>query len=140
NQSLTVSGTTQLGSATSQTPTNVFSQDNTGPALTVANYGTGPALQVGVGGDGIKEILHGTVTVNPPNIGANSSATFTVTITGVVPGDRIFLTPPDGLEADLIFQGAAVTSANTVTIRIRNLSGSAVDGAALAWSYLVIKP
>ncbi|MCS7000682.1 MAG: hypothetical protein NZ481_07375, partial [Candidatus Kapabacteria bacterium] len=140
SNSLTVSGTTQLGSATSHTPTNVFSQDNTGPALTVANYGTGPALQVGATGNGIKAILHGTVEVDPPDIGANSSETFTVTINGVVPGDRIFLTPPNTLEDGLVFQGAAVTANDTVTIKIRNVGGVLINGAQLDWSYLVIRP
>jgi hypothetical protein len=118
-----------------------------GAYLHVVSNGAQPAalfengtVQVGTSGDPMNAIMHGTVSVNPPSIGANSSATLTVTITGVEPGDRVFLTPPDTFEDDLIFQGAAVTATDTVTIKIRNVSGGTVDGGALDWNYLVIKP
>ncbi|MCX8051231.1 MAG: hypothetical protein N3B17_04975 [Chlorobi bacterium] len=110
------------------------------PAARFEGASGGPALMVGTNGDGISEILHNTISVNPPNIGGNSSATLTVTITGVNTGDRVFLTPPSDLEDELVFQGATVTGANTVTIKIRNVSGGAVDGSARNWNYLVIKP
>jgi hypothetical protein len=87
-----------------------------------------------------RPVLYGTVTVDPPSIAANSSGTVPVTITGVQSGDLVFLTPPVGMETALIFQGASVTGANTVTIQIRNASGAAVNGAARTWSYMVIRP
>jgi hypothetical protein len=87
-----------------------------------------------------RPVFYGTVSVDPPNIDANTSTTFTVTITGVQTGDLVFLTPPSTLEGALIFQGASVTAANTVTIRMRNVTGAAVDGASLQWSYMVIRP
>jgi hypothetical protein len=87
-----------------------------------------------------RPVFYGTVSVDPPNIGGNMSATFTVTITGVQPGDLVFLTPPSGIEGGLVFQGADVTAANTVTIRMRNVTGVAVDGIARTWSYMVIRP
>jgi len=87
-----------------------------------------------------RPVLYGTVSVDPPAIGANTSTTFPVTITGVQTGDLVFLTPPSTLEGELIFQGANVTAANTVTIQMRNVSGAAVDGAARTWSYMVIRP
>jgi hypothetical protein len=87
-----------------------------------------------------RPVLYGTVSVDPPSINANTSTTFTVTITGVQTGDLVFLTPPSDIEAGLVFQGASVTAANTVTIRMRNVTGAAVDGASLQWSYMVIRP
>jgi len=87
-----------------------------------------------------RPVLYGTVSVDPPNIGGNTSTTFTVTITGVQAGDLVFLTPPSGIEGGLVFQGADVTAANTVTIRMRNVTGVAVDGASLQWSYMAIRP
>ncbi len=87
-----------------------------------------------------RPVFYGTVSVDPPNINANTSTTFTVTITGVQTGDLVFLTPPSTLEGALIFQGADVTAANTVTIQMRNVTGVAVDGAARTWSYMVIRP
>jgi hypothetical protein len=76
-----------------------------------------------------RPVLYGTVSVDPPNIGANTSTTFTVTITGVQSGDLVFLTPPSDIEPGLVFQGASVTAANTVTIRMRNVTGAAVTGS-----------
>ena len=87
-----------------------------------------------------RPVFYGTVSVDPPNINANTSTTFTVTITGVQSGDLVFLTPPSDIEEELIFQGADVTAANTVTIRMRNVTVAAVDGASLEWSYMVIRP
>jgi hypothetical protein len=87
-----------------------------------------------------RPVLYGTVSVDPPLINANTSATFTVTITGVQTGDLVFLTPPSDIEPGLVFQGANVTAANTVTIRMRNVTGTAVNGAARTWSYMVIRP
>jgi hypothetical protein len=87
-----------------------------------------------------RPVLYGTVSVDPPNIDPDASTTFTVTLTGVQTTDLVSLTPPSTLEGALIFQGANVTAANTVTIRMRNVTGVAVDGAALQWSYMVIRP
>jgi len=87
-----------------------------------------------------RPVFYGTVSVDPPNINANTSTTFTVPITGVQTGDLVFLTPPSGIEGELVFQGVNVTATNTVTIRMRNVTGTAVDGASLQWSYMVIRP
>jgi hypothetical protein len=87
-----------------------------------------------------RPVFYGTVSVDPPNIDANTSTTFTVTITGVQTGDLVFLTPPSGIEGGLVFQGADVTAANTVTIRMRNVTGADVDGDPRTWSYMVIRP
>ncbi len=87
-----------------------------------------------------RPVFYGTVSVDPPNINANTSTTFTVTITGVQTGDLVFLTPPSGIEGELVFQGANVTAANTVTIQMRNVTGAAIDGASRTWSYMVIRP
>jgi hypothetical protein len=87
-----------------------------------------------------RPVFYGTVSVDPPNIGGNASNTFTVTITGVQPGDLVFLTPPSDIEGGLVFQGANVTAAGTVTIRMRNVTGGAINGIARTWSYMVIRP
>jgi hypothetical protein len=92
------------------------------------------------GGMSWRPVFYGTVSVDPPNIDANTSTTFTVTITGVQPGDLVFLTPPSDIEDGLVFQGANVTGANSVTIRMRNVTGTAINGNARTWSYMVIRP
>ncbi|MFQ5786720.1 MAG: hypothetical protein ACE5H1_01940 [Thermodesulfobacteriota bacterium] len=94
---------------------------------------------IGTDGTFITNFKHGSVSVDPPNISGNSEASFTVTISGLVTTDRLFLTP-DTLEEQLIFKGARIISANTVTIKIANVQTGAVDGAALNWNYFAIKP
>ena len=80
----------------------------------------------------------GTVSVNPPSIAATTSATFTVTLTCAAT-DKIILIPLSTIEAGLIFQGANITAANTVTIRLYNYTAAAVDGVALDWAYILFE-
>jgi len=89
-------------------------------------------------GTSIVKVLAGTVNVDPPSIGATSNGTVAVTINGAATTDLVFLTPPHDLEAGLVLVGARVTAANTVTIALRNTTGSAIDGASRAWSYLIL--
>ncbi|MFA5356461.1 MAG: hypothetical protein WC301_03550 [Candidatus Omnitrophota bacterium] len=97
------------------------------------------SMTIGSSGTAFTGLLHGAVAVNPPSIAAAASTTLTVTVTGAATTDRIFLTPPSAIEADLFYQGATITSANTVTIRIGNEGTGAVDGASRNWTYLLIK-
>ena len=80
------------------------------------------------------------VTVDPPNIGAVASGTLTVSLPNVAVGDIVLGIPPNAtFTAGLAVQTCEVTANNTVTIRITNASAGAIDGAALAWSFLVFK-
>jgi hypothetical protein len=92
------------------------------------------------GGMSWRPVLYGTVMVDPPNINGNTSVAFTITFGGLQTGDLVFLTPPSNLEGALIFQGANVTSPNTLTILMRNVTGAPVNGTARGWSYMVIRP
>ena len=96
-------------------------------------------LAVGDGGKSVVYFDAGTVSVDPPSIAATSKGTVTVTIPRAATGDLVFLTPPDTLEAGLVFVGAAVTSANTVTIALYNTTAAAIDGIARTWSYLLLR-
>lgn len=87
-------------------------------------------------------ISHGTISLDPGLIGANSGATLTFTIPSTVAGvgDLIFMNPPNTIEAGLIYQGAAVTSVvapnATVTVRLYNATSAGIDGAALTWFWI----
>jgi hypothetical protein len=120
--------------------TSATAQTKAGDLTISADFIVNGQSTIGASGTGISAIIHGTVNVDPPSIPGSTSATFTVTITGATVGDRIFLTPPDTIEGELVYQGAAVTAADTVTIRLYNWTAGAVDGAALTWSYLIIRP
>jgi hypothetical protein len=94
----------------------------------------------GIAGTSLTHLQHGTVSVDPPLIGAGASLTFTITISGIAIGDRIILTPPSDLHGDLIFQGASITAVNTLTVRMRNLAGVGVDDIARTWTFIKIRP
>jgi hypothetical protein len=81
----------------------------------------------------------GTVTLDPGEISADSSDTETVTISGAESGDRIFIFPDSAFDAGLVVQGAKVTADDTVTIKIANVTESAVDGDERTLQYILLK-
>jgi hypothetical protein len=87
----------------------------------------------------ITKIMKGTVSVNPAEISANASAETDVTISGVAAGDIVILNTPASLETGLVLSGARVKAANTVSIRLSNITGTAVNGGALDWTYTIIR-
>lgn len=86
-------------------------------------------------GTAIKRVTAGTISLDPPSIAATSRAAVTGTVTGVAVGDRILLEPPAALNDDLIFHGARVTAADTITVYLYNPTAGAIDDAALTWNY-----
>lgn len=89
------------------------------------------------GGTTIKKITAATVAVDPGSISATSTEAVTVTVTGAAVGDIVVFQPP-ALNDDLIFSGANVTAANTVTLYIYNPTGGAIDDTEKTWTYLWI--
>lgn len=82
-------------------------------------------------------LLSGTVSVDPPSIGAAAVGTVTVNIAGVKAGDCVILEPPSALETTLIPKGWRVLDGQ-VAIDIFNTAGT-VDGTARNWTYKVIR-
>lgn len=103
------------------------------------NLDVNGTVKLGNNSDIVAFMKQGSISVDPPSIGSNGTATANVTLTGIVPGDRIFLTPPGTIENGLVYVGATTTIANTVGVRIRNLNAVATDGAALNWYYLLLR-
>lgn len=91
-------------------------------------------LAVGVG-TAIKQISMGTIAIDPGSIAATTKGKPTFTLTGAASGDRVIMEPPDGLHDDILFLGARVTAANTVTVYLYNPTGSAIDDGSLTWNY-----
>lgn len=86
----------------------------------------------------IQGFLTGTVSLDPGSIGAQTRGSVTFTLSGAAPGDIVILQPPTGLNAGLIYAGARVTTANTVTVFIGNLTGGSIDDGAQTWEYIWI--
>jgi hypothetical protein len=85
-------------------------------------------------------VLQGTVAVDPGSIATLESAETGVTITGAATGDIVIMNVPASLETGLAFSGARVSAANTVQVRLTNVTAGSVDGSSRNWSYLILRP
>jgi hypothetical protein len=92
------------------------------------------ALQIGTN-DMVYGIEFGTVAIDPASINATTRGGTTFTLTGAATTDIIIVNPPSTLNDDLIFAGAAVTAANTVTIYLYNPTAGSIDQASATFSY-----
>lgn len=103
---------------------------------------TGGVAQAGAfrgkGGQALDKFLIGSVSVDPGSIATVTRGSVSVTITGAKAGDAVIMNPPPTLESTLLFVGASVDADDTVTIYLYNKSGGGVDGAAIAWNYLIV--
>ena len=106
-------------------------------SLLLNNLTASGTLRVG-GGTVVANILSATATLDFPSIATNDTHTLTITVTGAVAGDSVFLGVPAGLEAGLIFC-ASVTAADTVTVRMHNSSGGSIDPASGTFRATVIR-
>lgn len=95
------------------------------------------SLSVG-GGTTLNKVASGTVSLNPASINATTRGAVTFTLTGADTNDIIVMNPPATLNDDLLYVGAAVTAANTVTVYLYNPTAGAIDDSALTWKYLLI--
>lgn len=91
--------------------------------------------------DGVDRAKVGTggerVNVDFPSIPANTTVSQNVTVTGASTLDTVTASPGGGLESGLAVAWVAVTSANTVTIALRNTTGSAIDPSTRPWNITV---
>lgn len=84
----------------------------------------------------IARFLTATATLDFPSIAAGAIGSLNITVTGAVAGDSAILSAPAALEAGLTFSWLVTT--NTVTIRLHNTTGAAIDPISASWKALVI--
>ena len=106
-----------------------------GDDATIAGDLVAGTLAVGSSGSTVKEIATGTGSVNLASIAAGATGSGTFTVTGAASGDVVVVNPP-ALTTGLVFAGAAVTGANTVTVYAVNASAASIDEAAATFRYL----
>jgi hypothetical protein len=78
-----------------------------------------------------------TATLDFPSISSNHSEELTITVTGASTGDVVMLGAPAAIESNLTWCGY-VSAADTVTVRLHNSSGGAIDPASATWKATVI--
>ena len=83
-------------------------------------------LVVGSGGTALAKYLSAIRNYDVPNLTADTSDTFTITVTGAAAGDGVVVTPPSGWAASL-FLNAHVSGANTVTVTVYNAGTGPVN-------------
>lgn len=93
---------------------------------------------IGTSGTQINKILSGTAAIDFGSIAAGTALELTITVSGAASGNTVMVTPPIGIEAGLIWCGY-VSAADTVTIRVGNITGSAIDPASATWRATVVQ-
>lgn len=126
-----------VNAATGNAPALKAAGDDTNVDLSLQGKGTG-GVQIGSGGGSIKKMVPGTQAIDPASIAAASTGDTTFALVGAALGDLILMSPPVSLEAGLVFGGAWVSAADTVTVRLGNVTAGAIDGASRTWSYVWI--
>lgn len=84
-------------------------------------------------------IKSGTIAVDPASLATLSSSETSVTISGAAVGDIVIMNPPASLETGLAFSGARVSAADTVLVRLTNVTAGSVDGTSRTWTYTIIR-
>ena len=85
------------------------------------------------------QLEFGTVTSdNPASIAAGAEGTAVLTIAGAKAADLVFVTGR-ALLAGLVVCEATVTADNTVSVKLLNTSGGALDDAASDFDYMLVK-
>lgn len=78
-----------------------------------------------------------TAAVNPGSLLTDAAEDLAVTVTGAATTDDVLVIPPADLETGLVYQGATVTGANTVTVRVMNTSAGTIDGASKTATFIL---
>jgi hypothetical protein len=89
--------------------------------------------------DALRTAFSGSAALTWGSIAAGASATQTITVAGAATGDRVILgLPAGGVTAGLI-PTCWVSSANTVTVRLTNITGGGITPAAATYSATAVR-
>ena len=88
----------------------------------------------------IKDLLAGTVSIDPPSIAATTTTDVAVTVSGLTTSHKVIVCCQEALEHGLVAIAAWASAADQLTVRITNWTGAAIDGVARSWFYLAYIP
>lgn len=100
--------------------------------------GSGVWERVGGGGGGTLFGPQGSATLNFGAIGDGQIAELTFTVSGALVGDKVAPSWPDALDAGLT-GSMFVSAADTITVRLANLSGGSINPAALSYGAQIVR-
>lgn len=122
------------GTAPETLDTNLYRESNGVLATDGAFHAVG-GIKVGTSGTNLVTVKRFAVTLDFGSIPAGTTAALTATATGVTVGDAIVANPAAAMEVGLM-PFAWVTAADTITLRIANVSASAIDPVSKTWELL----
>jgi len=114
---------------------NIIDSANTAPNVVYHDPATKKLLKAPY-----LSFLKGTTTWTPGTIGANSSATTNVTVTGAALGDGVVVSKASGSYSNGEIYIGYVSGPNTVTIQLQNTSGgSATFSSSEVYNLIILK-
>jgi len=97
-------------------------------------------FKLGTAGSVNNALIKSTQNIDVSSIAANSELDVTVTVTNAsTSNSAVFLSPVADIETGIVIAWARVSAANTVKIRFRNTTGSAIDPAAVNYVISVLQ-
>lgn len=85
------------------------------------------------GGAAIKRFLSGFAAIDFPSIAAGATHDLTITVTGAAAGDLAIITVNGSLAAGLVISQVPVVTADTVTVRLANVTSAPIDPSNLTF-------
>jgi hypothetical protein len=79
------------------------------------------------------------VSLNPPSIGAGALGVVTGAIAGAKTTDKVLFIAPTALEAGLVPMSARISATDIVEMTLFNPTAAPVDGAALSWTFILLR-
>lgn len=154
-----------LGSVVGFAPTNainnslqvVFNSDTptmtvtggTGVAGTFGGVGIGTTptrtldvngnARIGANGTTITNVIKATVNVDPPNVAAGTTVSLDIPVANAAVGSTVYVSPANDFADGLIIGLVRVSAAGNVRVRLTNVSGGAIDEAAMDFYVTVIE-
>lgn len=115
-------------------------QFNTSIEITAAGVSVQVPLTIGSGGAPISRVPSATAPLDFPSVAAGGQQELTIAVTGATTDGKcsVELGPPAGIVAGLVW-GGRVSAADTVTVRVSNITGSPIDPASATWRATVTK-